>query len=188
MVGKYISEKHRRRSIRLQGYDYSQAGAYFVTICTWNRECIFGDIESCRGNSRIALNEHGKVAEKYFGNIEEHFDNVHVEEFIIMPNHIHAIIFIDQTVGVNIRAIRELPLQRRKRRRQMLLPKIIGWLKMNASKSINRIRGTEGRSVWQKNYYEHVVRNEKDLRSIQEYIINNPLQWEMDENNPVNVK
>jgi REP element-mobilizing transposase RayT len=150
---------------------------------------MFGDIINCRGNSRIALNEHGKVAEEYIERIEERFDNVHIEEFVVMPNHIHGIIMIDQSVGVNnVRAIHELPLQRRKQRRQMLLPKIIGWFKMNSSKSINQMRSTVGRPVWQKNYYEHVVRNEKDLRSIQEYIINNPLQWELDENNPVNIK
>ncbi len=186
---KYNREIHHRRSIRLKEYDYSQAGAYFVTICTWDRECLFGDIVNCRGNSRIALNKHGKVAKEYIGRIKDRFDNVYIEEYIIMPNHIHAIIFIDQSVGV----IHELPphasfAERRKHRRQMLLPQIIGWFKMNASKSINQIRGTEGRPVWQKNYYEHVVRNEKELRSIQEYIINNPLQWELDENNPVNIK
>ncbi len=101
----------------------------------------------------------------------------------------HVIIFIDQHVGV----IHELPpnasfAERCKQRRKMLLPKIIGWFKMNTAKSINQMRNSEGRPVWQKNYYEHVVRNEKDLRSIQEYIINNPLQWELDENNPVNIK
>jgi len=143
----------------------------------------------CRGNSRITLNEYGKVVDEYIGTIEERFDNVYVEEFIIMLNHMHAIIFIDQHVGV----MHELPPQvsfaeRRKQRRQMLLPKIIGWFKMNSAKSINQMRNTEGRPVWQKNYYEHVVRNEKELRSIQEYIINNPLQWELDENNPVNIK
>ncbi len=182
-------EIHHRRSIRLKDYDYSQAGAYFVTICSWNRECLFGDVENCRDNSRIVLSEYGRVAEEYIGRIEERFDNVHIDEFVVMPNHMHGIIFIDQSVGVMpVGAIHELPLQQRKQRRQMVLPKIIGWFKMNASKSINQIRNTEGRPVWQKNYYEHVIRNEKDLRSIQEYIINNPLQWELDENNPVNIK
>jgi len=207
---KYNREIHHRRSIRLKEYDYSQAGAYFVTICTWNRECLFGDIVNGRGNamgairelplqagahgiggnnSRIALNEYGKVVEEYISRVEERFDNVYVEEFIIMPNHMHAIIFVDQHVGV----IHELRPQasfaeRCKQRRKMLLPKIIGWFKMNTSKSINQMRNTEGRPVWQKNYYEHVVRNEKELRSIQEYIINNPLQWDLDENNPVNIK
>lgn len=182
---RYNRAIHHRRSIRLKEYDYSQEGAYFVTICTWNRECLFGDIV----NGEVLLNEYGRVVEEYIDGIKERFDNVHIEEFVVMPNHLHGIIMIEQSVGI----IHELSLQasfaeRCKQRRKMLLPKIIGWFKMNTSKSINQMRDSEGRPVWQKNYYEHVVRNEKELRSIQEYIINNPLQWDLDENNPVNIK
>jgi len=146
---------------------------------------LFGEIV----NGEIELNEYGRVVKNYFENIEGRYDNVALDEFVVMPNHVHGIVMIEHSVGI----IHELSLQasfaeRCKQRRKMLLPKILGWFKMNSAKSINQMRDSEGRPVWQKNYYEHVVRNEKELRSIQEYIINNPLQWELDENNPVNIR
>ena len=99
-----------------------------------------------------------------------------MDEFIIMPNHIHGIIFI---VG----AIHELPLQ--KYRRKMLLPKVIGYFKMNTAKQFNQILNRTGQPFWQRNYYEHIIRNEKELNRIREYIQNNPLKWELDRENPI---
>ena len=111
-----------------------------------------------------------------------------MDEFVIMPNHVHGIISIvsDSEVG----AIHELPLQQYnnwKERRRMVLPKIIGRFKMNSAKHINQIRNTLGIPVWQRNYYEHVIRDEEELNRIREYILTNPSQWEKDENNPVNI-
>ena len=173
----------------MREYDYSQEGGYFLTICSWQKECLFGDVI----NEESRLNELGIIVKEYFMSISNRFLNVAIDRLVIMPNHIHVIITISNSVGVsNVGVIHELPLQQepliryRKQRRQMLLPKIVGWLKMNSARAINNIRDTSGRPVWQRNYYERVIRNEKELNKIREYITNNPLQWHLDEENPVN--
>jgi REP element-mobilizing transposase RayT len=170
------NNKYNRRSIRLKNYDYSSPGAYFITIVTNNRQYLFGEIV----NNEMILNEYGEIANKYWYEIPKHYTNTQLDEYVIMPNHIHGIIFI---VG----AIHELPLQQNEfpqliQRRKMLLPKIIGRFKMNAAKQINQIRQTPGIPVWQRNYYEHIIRNDNELNKIREYIINNPLTWQTDEN------
>jgi len=216
---KYNPQIHHRRSIRLQDYDYSSEGAYFVTICARHRECLFGEIV----NGEIVLNEYGKIAEQCWNDMPNHYDNIALDAFIIMPNHFHGIIFITDNVD-NVRAIHELPLhelplrelplhesllhesplyelslhesslhelplrkssiQSPLQRRKMLLPKIIGRFKMNAAKQINQIRNTPGLPVWQRNYYEHIIRNEESLNNIRNYIVNNPSKWYDDEYNP----
>ena len=179
---KYNPQIHHRRSIRLQDYDYSSEGAYFVTICARHRECLFGEIV----NGEIVLNEYGKIAEQCWNDMPNHYDNIALDAFIIMPNHFHGIIFITDNVDNvdNVRAIhvgvihelplRKSPIQSSQQRRKMLLPKIIGRFKMNSAKQINQIRNTPGLSVWQRNYYEHIIRNEESLNNIRKYIINNP--------------
>ncbi len=188
---KYNREIHHRRSIRLKGYDYSQEGAYFVTICTWNRECLFGDIV----NGTISLNGNGLIVEGCWKELVYYYMNTELGTHIIMPNHMHGIINIVDTanVGAGLKSdstivgagLKPAPTAMHKRHG---LPEIVRALKTFSSRKINLVRNTPGVPVWQRNYYEHVVRNEKELRSIQEYIINNPLQWELDENNPVNIK
>jgi len=176
---KYNPDKHHRRSIRLKGYDYSQPGAYYITVVTHGRECLFGEIVD--GN--MILNDAGKFARKCWVEIPKHFPHTDLDEFIIMPNHVHGIIVIvenDKNVGaIHVLPLRESPMQRRK----MILPKIIGRFKMNTAKHINKMRNSPGVRVWQRNYWEHVIRNENELNRIREYIINNPLQWEMDKEN-----
>ena len=176
MRAMYDSSKHHRRSIRLNGYDYSQAGAYFVTICTEARECLFGEIV----DAEMRLNEHGRIVCECWDVIPQRFPNVELDEFVVMPNHVHAIIVITDDNGVG--AIHELPLQMQ--RRKMLLPKVVGYFKMNAAKRINLARDTQGTPVWQRNYYEHIVRNERELERIRAYIAGNPAMWDKDENNP----
>jgi REP element-mobilizing transposase RayT len=171
---RYDKEKHHRRSIRLKEYDYSQAGAYFVTICTKNRECLFGEIS----DGKMALNDTGIVASEVWNGLQNHFP-VELDEYVIMPNHVHGIIIIN-----NVGAIHELP----NKRRQMLIPKILGYYKMNTAKHINKIHNTSGIPFWQRNYYEHIIRNEKELNSIREYIVNNPLTWYEDEENPSTIR
>jgi REP element-mobilizing transposase RayT len=206
---KYNPDIHHRRSIRLQGYDYSQNGAYFVTLCTQNRECLFGEIV----NGEMILNEYGKIVEQCWNDLPNHYDNIELDSYVIMPNHFHGIIIITDTVNNvdnvdNVGAIHELPLhelplhespihelplhktpiQSPQQRRKMLLPKIIGRFKMNSAKQINQIRNSSGVPVWQRNYYEHIIRNEKSLEDIRNYIINNPLEWYYDDYNPKKVK
>jgi len=193
---KYNPQIHHRRSIRLQDYDYSSEGAYFVTICARHRECLFGEIQ----NEQMILNEYGKIVEQCWLDLPNHYHNIVLDAYIIMPNHFHGIIFITDNVDNvdNVRAIHELHLhelplhelplqssqQSSQQRRKMLLPKIIGRFKMNAAKQINQIRNTPGIPVWQRNYYEHIIRNEESLNNIRNYIVNNPSKWYDVEYNP----
>jgi len=168
--------EYHRKSIRLKNYYYSQSGAYFITICTLQRECLFGDIFE----GKMKLSPGGEIAIRYWLEIPKRFDNVRLDESVIMPNHIHGIILI-----FNVGAIHELPLQNNLViRRKMLIPKILGYYKMNSAKQINILSGTPGIPFWQRNYYEHIIRNENELNKIREYIINNPSKWELDFENP----
>ena len=171
-------QDRRRNTLRLANYDYSQEGVYFLTIVTRERSPLFQD---------AALMD---CAHQTWEELPIRFPNITLDTFVIMPNHLHGIVAI---VG----AIHELPLQppppntslnSRAQRRQMQLPKIVGYFKMNSSKRINRLRYTVGTPVWQRNYYEHVIRNEAELARVREYIQNNPAQWEMDTENPANLQ
>ena len=170
----------QRKQIRLKGYDYSEAGGYFITICTFNREYLLGKIS----DQGIVLNNTGEIAEKWWLKLGNKFANVTLDYHVIMPNPIHGIIMISE--GKNdVGAIHELPLHRdRIERRRMLIPKVIGYFKMNSAKHINRLRDAMGYPLWQRNYYEHVIRNENELSRVREYIQNNPLKWELDRENP----
>ena len=182
-IMKYNPEKHHRRSIRLRDYDYSQSGAYFITICTNNRECIFGDIQ----DENVILNQFGQIVSNICNQIPKYFKNLQLDEYIIMPNHLHGII-ITECANNHVGAIHELPSRNNDRisRRKMLIPKIIGRFKMNSSRQINILRKSLGAPVWQRNYYEHIIRNEDELNQIHKYIIDNPLNWETDDENPKN--
>ena len=130
------------------------------------------------------LNAAAKFVQKCWMEIPVNYPNVTLDKFVIMPNHMHGIIMVvgnDETVGaIHVGAIHESPLQRPK----MTLPKIMGRFKMNSAKYINKMRNSPGCPVWQRNYWEHIIRDEHDLNHIREYIFNNPLQWEMDNENP----
>ena len=171
----FMKQIHNRKGLRLYGYDYSMAGYYFITICAQNRKCMFGKIH----NGQMFANDAGILVENIWNKLPQRFPNIELDVFIVMPNHFHGIIAImDNDVG----AIHELPLHSRTTRRRMLLPKIIGYFKMNTAKQINSIHGTYGK-IWQRNYYDHIIRNENDLNRIREYIINNPNKWNTDTNN-----
>ncbi len=164
-------DQSQRRSLRLQGYDYSQAGAYFVTICTRNHAPLFGDIVG----GEMHPGESGLIVHGFWDKLPDRFPRVTLDTFVLMPNHVHGII--------DVGAIYELPL-RTLSRRSMLIPMAVGRFKMNTAKQINQVRGTPGVPVWQRNYYEHVVRNEDEMNRIREYIVNNPLRWALDRENP----
>jgi putative transposase len=171
--------RRHRKTIRLKDYDYSQAGGYFLTICTYSRKDLFGEIS----NQKIVLNDVGEVVEQWWLKLENKFTNVQLDYHVIMPNHICGIIMISE--GKNdVGAIHELPLQRGKvERRRMLIPKIIGYFKMNSAKCINRLHDSKGDPLWQRNYYEHIIRNENELYRIREYIWSNPSKWDLDREN-----
>ncbi len=167
---KSTPNQHHRRSIRLKNYDYSQSGAYFVTICTHNRECLFGGVI----NGKMALNEYAEIVRRCWLEIPQHFPHALLDEFVVMPNHVHGI-FIINNVGVQ----NFEPLQNQY---QKIIPKSIGSIvrgfKIGVTKWFRQ--NTYIHIVWQRNYYEHIIRNEIELNKIREYIINNPLQWESD--------
>ena len=169
--------KSRRKALRLKHYDYSQTGGYFLTICTYNGKYLLA--ETIKG--KMILNDAGERTKQCWFELKNRFTNIELDEFVIMPNYIHGIIIIMNNVG----AIHELPLQNRIQRRRMLIPKIVGYFKMNAARHINQLRGISGFPVWQRNYYEHIIRSEKELHRIREYIQSNPINWEMDRENPL---
>ena len=184
---KYNPDIHKRHSIRLKGYNYSQAGAYFITICTYERVCIFEDVF----DGKIQINNAGEIANICWQQISEHFPNVVLDEYVIMPNHVHGIIFIvdnDVNVGVqNIEPLQQIENQS-KNEFQHIIPRSIGSIirgyKIGVTKWFRK--NTDMHLVWQRNYFERVIRNEKELNRIRDYIIDNPLKWHEDKNNPSN--
>ena len=183
MVNHLTDQRRNRRSIRLQEYDYSQAGNYYITVCTRDRQCLFGVIV----NGQMQLNEAGRIVQNVWDDLPQFYQGLELDAFIVMPNHVHGVVVIRAAVG----AIHESPLPSKSSRptrladrRRMLLSKIVGRFKMVTSKEINVRRGTPGQPVWQRNYYEHVIRNEASLRGIQQYIVDNPARWEFDPDNP----
>ena len=130
----------------------------------------------------MELSLEGEIVQKEWLDIQNRFQNVQLDVFVVMPNHLHGIIEIIDD-GKNVGAIHELPLQQRPRR--MLIPKIIGRFKMQSSKQINILHNSQGKPIWQRNYYEHIIRNENELNKIRQYIIDNPAKWEFDRENPI---
>jgi REP element-mobilizing transposase RayT len=178
---KYNREKHHRRSVRLKGYDYSGAGAYFVTICAWHRECLFGDIV----DGVMGLNEYGGIAAACLKKIPDHFAHVDMDYMIVMPNHIHFILIINHPGRGT--ACRAPTVERFGSPVHGSVPTIIRSYKSVVTKQINRTRNTPGFPVWQRNYHDRIIRNEKELYETRKYIQNNPFQWDRDDNNPMNV-
>jgi len=181
-----VAGKYHRRSIRLAGYDYSWAGAYFVTICAHDRICQFGDIM----NGEMRLNDAGRIVERCWREIPAHFPHVELDEFVIMPNHIHGILVITNTLGTNdniVGATHASPLQQTNRPcgpKSRSIAAIVGSFKSAVTKRINEMRGAPGEAVWQRNYYEHIIRDDESLNRIREYIMTNTIRWEEDEENP----
>jgi len=174
---KFDPKIHHRHSVRLKGYDYSQAGAYFVTIVAWQREMLFGEII----NEEMVLNNFGKiVAEKWLW-LETQYEYVELGAWVIMPNHLHGILVIyDNGRGGS----RPAPTPTKHKP----LGGLIGAFKTVSTKQINLLRDTEGQVVWQRNYYEHIIRNEREMDRISRYIESNPTRWADDNENPNHVR
>ena len=174
---KYDPNVHHRRSIRLRGYDYSQAGAYFVTICTQNRECLFGEIV----DGEMRLNEAGRTGVNEWLKTAEIRDEIELDEWVVMPNHFHGIVVIANGRGT---ARRAPTVERFGQPVSGSIPTIVRSFKSAATKRINELRQTPGAKLWQRNYWEHIIRDESELGHIREYIRNNPAQWELDKLHP----
>ncbi len=180
--------RFQRRSIRLKGFDYSQQGVYFVTICTQDREYVFGEIVK----EKMRLNRTGEIVETVWRELLTHYQGVQTDEFVIMPNHIHGIIWLCDVGAGFPRPMSEngnheqgaetAPLQR------YSLGQIVAYFKYQSTKQINHLRNVPGQGVWQRNYYERVIRNGDELFQIRQYIQENPLKWDLDPENPRRVE
>ncbi len=176
----YYAEKHHRHSIRLKGYDYSQAGAYFITLVTRDRACLFGDVV----DGGMRLNNAGRIAADSWQWLSEQYKYVELDEWGVMPNHMHGIIVIVDGRGGS----RTAPTDPTHTTDRKPLGRLIGAFKTVSTKHINEMRGMPGVPVWQRNYYEHVVRNDDELNRIRAYIVNNPMKWTLDRDNPGKVR
>lgn len=175
-MGKIFNPKiHHRKSIRLREYDYTNPNWYYVTVCTYKRENIFGKVEK----DKMVLNEYGKIVEECWKAIPNHFEHVSLDYFVIMPNHIHGIIIIERRDTACC-----VPTMEDRKFREMnpgSLSVIVRSFKSAVTKGTNELRKDKSAPIWQKNYYEHIIRNEMDLFYIRRYIELNPLKWELDE-------
>jgi len=169
---KYDPHIHQRCSVRLKGYDYSQGGYYFVTICTQNRRPLFGEIK----NDVMILNDAGKMVDRQWNGLAGRFKNIQLDEYIVMPNHFHGIIIIVANIRAGTRpAPTPLPT----------FGDMVGAFKsITSHEYINGVKQNHWKpfdgKLWQRNYYEQIIRNETSLQRIREYIINNPRQWQHD--------
>jgi putative transposase len=168
--------KPERCSIRLKDYDYSAAGAYFVTICAHNRLPLFGSI----AENGMALNEMGLMVERWWLELKNKFRSIEIDDYVIMPNHFHGIVAI---VGADLRVRPDSGADK-----AAGLPRIVQWFKtMTTNEYIRNAKtnpDTSGLKLWQRNYYEHVIRNDKALEAVRDYIRRNPSQWSNDSDNP----
>ena len=199
---------HHRKSIRLRGYDYSKEGLYFITICTADRKCLFGkivsvgvqDIEPIQSindsemtigvenfeprRQEMILNDAGKIANECWLMIPEHFPDVFLHEHIVMPNHVHGIIELTKSpVGVQNFEPKRENFEPRRNEYQKIISRSIGSIvrgfKIGVTKWFRN--NTDIENIWQRNYYEHIIRNEHSYEKIADYIIENPNNWEIDD-------
>ncbi len=183
---------HNRHSIRLQGYDYSQSGAYFITICTYKKERFFGEIV----NGEMKLNLLGNYAYHQWIQISSRFDNLELDEFVIMPNHVHGIIVIQSDKVEESENNNHFPREKlysnpsivqphRQIQQNGTVPGSIGAIIQNyksvTTRKINAMSAMKNTKIWQVNYYDHIIRDEADHARIIGYIRENPAKWEQDE-------
>ncbi len=185
-----------RRSIRLKGYDYSLAGAYFVTVCTQNRLCLFGNVN----NEQMTLNQAGQMVYEQWSELPKRFPESAIDEFTMMPNHLHGILIINdnetiQSVGAPLVGAQNKVDKTNKAgtRPAPMLGEIVGAFKsITTNEYIRGVKQHDWLSfpgkLWQRNYFERVIRDEDELNRIREYIIYNPVKWAEDEDNPNNWK
>ena len=153
----------RRRSVRMSAYDYSQAGYYFVTLCTYDRECVLGEIS----DDRMVLSEAGRAVEAVWARLPQRFPSVELDAFVVMPNHVHGIVVIvDRSIST--------------------LGAIVGAFKSLAAIEVNHLLSRSGRPLWQRSFYEHVVRNDRELDRFRAYVAANPSRWPTDAVHPDN--
>ena len=196
----YCPRKSERRSIRLRGYNYSQEGAYFVTICTHNRESLFGKII----DGKMRQNGIGAIVHDEWLRSGQIRQEIHMDEFVVTPNHIHGVVIFNHDMSTYVGATGGRPIVENERsspaRRESVsdrplslpphgpnkrsLASFIAGFKSASAKSISELLDFSSILVWQRNYYEHIIRNERNLMAIRRYIRMNPSDWANDPENP----
>jgi len=195
----YGPKKHHRRSIPLEGYDYAQGGAYFVTVCAQAHLCLFGEIIA----GEMRLNDWGRIVADTWRDLADHYPYVLLDAFVVMPNHVHGIIVLTDPVGAGFKpaptdsaaddwtpagfvptdaagaGLKPAPTRKRHG-----LAEIVRAFKTFSARRINQRRGLRGAPLWQRNYYEHIIRNDVALNRIRQYIADNPRSWATDMENP----
>ena len=183
--------KYGRKSMRLPAYDYTSSGYYFVTICTRDHQCLFGDVV----DGKICSNYIGEMINWHWNRIPLHFSNVELDKFTVMPNHLHGIVILVGAKHFNKESI--VASNNSKKNASPLrpigtTPKSLSSITQNfktiTSRKYNRMKNTKARKLWQRSFYDRIIRNEKELYNIRKYIINNPLKWALDSENPQNLE
>jgi REP element-mobilizing transposase RayT len=194
MKSKIDPQKHHRRSIRLKSYDYSWTGAYYVTIVTWRRDILFGKIVK----REMFLNKAGKAVLAELLELPKRLRYVELGAYVIMPNHVHVIIFIkgEAPHALSNQFIRNALLHNATAKssspphgpKPESLGAIVGQFKSRVTSRLWKLPSLRESPIWQRNYYEHVIRNEVDLKNKTDYIEANPSLWDDDDENPANAK
>jgi REP element-mobilizing transposase RayT len=184
----YDPQKHHRRSIRLKGHNYTQPGAYYITLCTKARQCLFGDVVK----GEMQLNSLGHIAFTRWQAIPDHFPHVELDAFVVMPNHLHGILVISDTDerarqcrAPTIKQNHSPKIEQFGKPVSGSIPTVIRSYKGAVTKRINLICNTKYTSlIWQRDLYEHISRDEESLHNIRQYIVENPWRWADDPENP----
>ncbi len=199
---KYNPHYHHRRSIRLPEYDYAQCGIYFVTLCTYRKQCLFGEIHK----GQISLNHIGKIVQEEWLKSSHIRQEIELDEWIIMPNHLHGIVVIinhetrdmvdrwannnkvvdDKNKDASLAPLQGNVVGGSRQRKPRSLSSFIGGFKSSVTKRIKEFCQQPNPVIWQRNYYESILRNEQQLNHIRQYIINNPQKWDEDTEKPEN--
>jgi putative transposase len=182
-----------RKPTRHTNYDYNLPGYYFVTICSFGKNCLFGNIN----NGVMILNDIGEAVNKYWNEIPKHFENVELDYYQVMPNHLHGIIVIDSTNNIVGNAYTAFPVNNAIRhsgqafafptdRTKMILSKVVQQFKRQVTIDIKTRFGFK-ENIWQKSFYDRIIRNENELYQIRKYIKQNPMRWDLEKNIPENL-
>jgi putative transposase len=200
MPSKFDPQKHNRHSIRLPNYDYSQPGAYFVTIVAWHRESLFGEVV----NKEMMLNRIGQIVQWEWKDLPKRFQFIELGAYVVMPNHFHGILIFHEHVGatrqvsintfpgtaslpsVTLDGIDGSPLPPGPK--PASLGAIIAQFKSRVTKRLWKVPSLKDTPIWQRNYFEHIIRDERDLQNKTDYIHANPIIWAEDDENPLNIQ
>ena len=182
-----------RKPARLPGHDYASPGAYFITICTHGRACTLGAII----DDRIVPSVLGGIVVGVWNALPSHFPGIALDAFVLMPNHLHGIVMIEEqppagggidpreTVGAKHASPLRAAAGKARGTTEGSLPAAVQAFKSSAAREINRVRGTPGAAVWQRGYFDHIIRTPDDLDRLRAYIESNPLRWALDQENPI---